>query len=295
MLINGAGGAVGTFAVQLAKAYGANVTGVDAGKLDTIRSTYVRLARGVNPCDYLRFATPSSGLRVETLSIACLDGLERGRVMRRIAVTLTAVAALLGLLAAPASAALQPPLRLHRQWTQWAFGSSTAPLLQEDLCGERVGDVFFLTVVAGSPTSITRRVDCTVQSGVPVLVTPGGVITWAPTDGTTDRQLQLSLFRFLPHLIVQSVRLVLDGREIDHGPLVVPDPYTIQLEPGNFLQTLDPAVTGDSTRVADGAYFRLLHLDPGDHTLVASAKYDFRHSGGDVVRYRSRFKIHVAT
>jgi NADPH:quinone reductase-like Zn-dependent oxidoreductase len=63
VLINGAGGAVGTFAVQLAKAYGADVTGVDAaGKLDMIRS--IGADRVV---DYAREDVTRSGERYDVI------------------------------------------------------------------------------------------------------------------------------------------------------------------------------------------------------------------------------------
>ena len=63
VLINGAGGAVGTFAVQIAKAYGANVTGVDAdGKLDTIRS--IGADRAI---DYMQEDFTRSGERYDVI------------------------------------------------------------------------------------------------------------------------------------------------------------------------------------------------------------------------------------
>jgi len=77
VLINGAGGAVGTFAVQLAKAYGARVTGVDAaGKLDTIRS--IGADRVV---DYAQEDFTRSGERYD--AILDIVGNHRWRDLRR--------------------------------------------------------------------------------------------------------------------------------------------------------------------------------------------------------------------
>ncbi len=218
--------------------------------------------------------------------------------MRRSTIAIAALAVLVGFVsAAPAAVASGSPRvgSLHRPWVQWAFGSSEAPLLQEDLCGEMVNGVFFLTVAGGSPTSVKRKVHCDVPEGVPILATPGGAIAWDPTDGKTDRQLRRSLYDVLAELRPNSVRLKLDGTQIPHGRLVSPDPYTLELEPGNLIETVDPAVKGHSTRIAEAWYFKVIKpLDPGHHVLVTSDKYDYRSSGGEVARYRTRFIIHVS-
>ena len=63
VLINGAGGCVGPFAVQIAKAFGAEVTGVDAsGKLDMMRSLGAD-----HVIDYTREEFTRSGLRYDLI------------------------------------------------------------------------------------------------------------------------------------------------------------------------------------------------------------------------------------
>jgi hypothetical protein len=181
--------------------------------------------------------------------------------------------------------------RLHRHWFQWAFGSSRAPLLDHEFCGEQVGGTFYLTLAGGVNADDKRHIHCDIPSGVPILAPIGGVIVWSNTQ--TDQEMHHDAFAFLRRLIVRSVHLRLDGVELEHGPVVAPDPYNLHLEPGNLIQTVDPTIEGDSVRIIDGWYFvKLAPLSPGHHVIVASDKFDLRRAG--VVQYRTEFSVDVA-
>jgi hypothetical protein len=80
-------------------------------------------------------------------------------------------------------------------------------LCQEDLCGEIVDGTFFMTVTGGAPESVTRHIDCEVPEGTPLLVTPGGAIVWAPTEGKSYNDLFKTLLEdYLAGVLLKSVQ-----------------------------------------------------------------------------------------
>jgi hypothetical protein len=57
---------------------------------------------------------------------------------------------------------------------------------------------------------------------------------------------------------ISDPRATLDGRPLGlDDALGLTDVYTIRLEEGNFIQTVDPGVPGDETQVADGGWLFL--------------------------------------
>jgi hypothetical protein len=153
-----------------------------------------------------------------------------------------------------------------QRYDAWSWGSSTNPLLN-DICGEKVGKVFFLNAALEPGT----EVDCHFRPGTRLVGTPGGVIAWAPTDGQTREELVDSRDSFLA--AISDPRATLDGHSLGNldDTLRLSDVYTIPLEPGNFIQTVDPDVPGDETQVATADWVvRLRPLTPGHHELVFS-------------------------
>jgi hypothetical protein len=160
-------------------------------------------------------------------------------------------------------------LTWQQRWVQWAFGSSTNPLLS-GICGEKVGRLFFLNAAIEPGT----EVNCVIPTGTPLLATPGGVVAWA--SGDVDTREELLAERDAGLAGISDPRATLDGRPLRVADsLRLSDVYTIRLEPGNFIQTVDPAVSGDTTRVASGIWLvRITPLPPGQHELVLSDVLD---------------------
>jgi hypothetical protein len=192
----------------------------------------------------------------------------------RLIAALAATATFAVLTTASPASAMQVTQRQREAWVFWAFGSSRAPLLDPTLCGEKVGTTFFLTVAGPAPG--TRTLDCTISAGTPLLAVPGGAIVWSPTDGTTDSELFSNLLtNYLAPLLLDSVKVKVDGVLLPRGSLVIPDPYEMELEPGNLIQTVDPAVTGDSTTVLPAFFFtRIPGLTPGHHRIVTADRFE---------------------
>lgn len=211
--------------------------------------------------------------------------------MRRVMVATLAMALAVAILGSGSATAerreRRAPLALQWQWVEWAFGSSANPLMQEGFCGEQIGDTFFMTVTGGEPA--VRRLTCEIPAGVPLLVTPGGGIAWASADETGSELYSILLNDLLGKVILDSVRVTLDGERLRRGPLTILGPRDLALEPGNFIQTVDPSVAGDATLVIAGGWFSYISpLSRGQHVM----RTDMRVRG--VGRFVSVFKIGVA-
>jgi hypothetical protein len=156
---------------------------------------------------------------------------------------------------------------IQNGWLTWAVGSSTNPLLQDGFCGEVVGDRFFLNAALGPGRA---QVSCEVPAGMTLVGTPAGAFGWNESD---DDLLHGNL-RQLKGLVVPSINVKVDGAVVPRGAMVCPEPIDVELEPGNLLETIDPAVTGDSTRASICGWFYVLGpLSTGQHTVLLSDKF----------------------
>jgi hypothetical protein len=153
-----------------------------------------------------------------------------------------------------------------RQWITWAFGSDANPIVT-GICGEQIEQAFLLTA-AFAPGQ--TQIDCEVPRGTRLLVSPGGTIRWAPTDGETAAELRASVAADLA--TISDVQATLDGVSLDLSDAFIETRvFTMPLEPGNFIQTVDPNVVGDEVRVAMAGWFlRIGRLTVGEHVLVLS-------------------------
>jgi hypothetical protein len=196
--------------------------------------------------------------------------------MRRFSIVLLATILMLGgALAADAVRSqrlAEDATLVQNAWMSWALGSSTNPLLQDDLCGELVGGRFFLNV-AVAPGRATM--DCEVPAGTELVATPGGAFGWRGPARETDDELFSGNLKELRSIVLTSVKVKVDGALIPRPAMVCPDPIVVEIHPESFLAEVDPGIEGDTTRVTSCAWFHVLGpLGVGEHTILLSDKFE---------------------
>jgi hypothetical protein len=158
------------------------------------------------------------------------------------------------------------PKAVQKAWLAWAFGSDTNPLFDSTLCGEMVGNRFFLnaTIVP------LMEVDCEIEHGVPLVATPGGGVDWKSSDATTNKELLAS--RDADFATVCCAAAWLDGIPVDLDPgFARTGVYTIAVGQNSFIRAVDPTFPAGwtETQVASaGWFFKIVHLSRGTHELV---------------------------
>jgi hypothetical protein len=157
-----------------------------------------------------------------------------------------------------------------RQWVTWVFGSDTNPIVT-GTCGEQIEEAFLL---APAPAPGQTEIECEVPRGTRLLVSPGGSIAWAPTFGETAKELRAHVVAEIA--LISDVHVTLDGVSLDVSDAFIETwVFTMRLEPGSFIQTVDPEVVGDEVRVATAGWFlRIGRLSEGEHVLVLSDVVD---------------------
>jgi len=146
------------------------------------------------------------------------------------------------------------------------FASSANPLLGHT-CGRVSHGVFLLS--GAVETDEVRH--CAIPAGMPLLASPGGFGSWRTSARESRAELQAGVTDGL-HSIT-DIHATLDGKSL-RTFLARGYVRRIALHPGNFIQTVDPTVTGSHTLIATAAYLHWIRpLTCGRHVIKLSDSF----------------------
>jgi hypothetical protein len=160
-------------------------------------------------------------------------------------------------------------LRLQQRYWAWIAGSDTNPAFQENFCGERVGNAFFLTAAFNPGETV---LDCTIPADMPVVFSPGGGLEWEEPNLQTDAAILAQ--RDIDGANLANPVATLDGRDLHpERTFAKSDIYRISMAPTCLIKAIDPTVPADATSIRAASLGWTLQVDElheGRHTIRVS-------------------------